>query len=160
MTSKQNRRKRMIFATLAVALLAPLNALSAGSAEAKMPTAKIGSNQIKLEVAASEQEIQTGLMQRTSLPEDQGMVFLFHPPRPVNFWMCHTLIPLDMLFIEHGKIKKIFHDVPPCKSPDCSNCANYPEGKGMEVSEVIEVNGGYAKRHNINEGDRVDLELK
>lgn len=160
MSSKQNRHKGMIFAAMTVAILAPLNALSAGSAEAKMPTAKIGSNAIKLEVAATEKEIEYGLMNRTSMPEDQGMVFLFHPPRPVNFWMCHTLIPLDMLFIQHGKIKKIFHDVPICKTPDCNDCPNYPQGKGLEVSEVIELNAGYCKRHNINEGDKVDLELK
>jgi uncharacterized membrane protein (UPF0127 family) len=144
---------------LAAVLVAPLTSSGAGCAEAKMPTAKIGTNEIKLEVAASEMEIERGLMYRTALPEDQGMVFLFHPPRPVAFWMCHTLIPLDMLFINGGKIVKIFHSVPPCKSPDCTNCVNYPSGKKQDVSEVIEVNAGYAKRHNVHEGDTVDLEL-
>src|ERR1700690_2661917 len=73
---------------------------------AKMPLAKIGSNTVKLEVATTEAEIEKGLMYRTSLPEDQGMVFLFTPPRAVNFWMAHCFISLDMLFVRDGKIVK------------------------------------------------------
>ncbi|HEY9718918.1 MAG TPA: DUF192 domain-containing protein [Trichormus sp.] len=124
-----------------------------------MPTAKIGDNLIKLEVAASPQEITRGLMFRTSLPEDQGMVFLFHPPQKVNFWMYHTLIPLDMLFIKNGKIEKIFHDVPPCKSEKEADCPTYPGGDGMEVSEVVELNAGYAQRHNLKEGEKIQIDL-
>ena len=142
------------------AIVAPVSINGAGSADAKVPAAKIGENTVKLEIASSQAEIEKGLMFRTSMPEDQGMVFLFHPAQPVNFWMCHTLIPLDMLFVEKGKIVKIFHDVPPCKSPNCTDCPTYPAGEGKRVTEVIEVNGGYAARHNIKEGDKVDLDLK
>lgn len=133
----------------------------AASAEAKMPTAQLGSksNIVKLEVASSQEEIQRGLMFRTSLPADQGMVFLFHPPQKANFWMCHTLIPLDMLFIKDGKIVHIFEDVPPCKSPNCDNCATYPAGDGLEVSEVLEVNAGYAKQHKLKINDPVTFEF-
>jgi uncharacterized protein len=98
-------------------------------------------------------------MDRTSMPEDSGMVFLFDPPRPVNFWMYHTLIPLDMLFIKKNKIVKLFENVPPCKSEDPKGCPTYPDGPGVEVTEVLEVNAGYAKRHNIKEGQEVFFTL-
>lgn len=159
---KQNaaRKMRRVFMSLCALSLLPLSVNSAWSADAKMPIAKIGENVIKLEIAASEAEIERGLMYRTSMPEDQGMVFLFKPARNVNFWMCHTLIPLDMLFVDNGKIVQIFHDVPPCKSPECTECPTYPGSGGTHVTQVIEVNGGYAKRHSIKEGDKVELELK
>jgi len=157
----QNNSKRAlsIVALAACAYIFPLASFSDGDKDAKMPTAKIGDNVIKLEVAASEQEIEKGLMYRTSMPEDQGMVFLFRPARQTNFWMYHTLIPLDMLFILNGKIKHVFQDVPPCRSENPHDCPLYPGDKGMEVSEVIELNAGSAKKHNIKAGDTVQLEL-
>jgi uncharacterized membrane protein (UPF0127 family) len=128
-------------------------------ANAKMPVVRIASkNVVKLEVASTPAEIEHGLMYRTFLPEDCGMVFLFHPPRAVKFWMYHTLISLDMCFVNDGKIVKIFHNCPPCRSEDPSRCPTYPESE-MMVSEVIELNGGYAQRHGIKEGDEVSFEL-
>ncbi len=127
---------------------------------AATPVARIGrDNLVKLEVAATEQEIERGLMYRTELPEQNGMVFLFNPPRKVNFWMYHTLIPLDMLFIKDGKIVRLFQNVPPCKSEDPRGCATYPAGDGIEVTEVVELAGGYAQRHGVKEGDPVSFEL-
>ena len=153
-------RFAMLVAIGAAALFSQGSTQGAGSADAKMPSAKIGKNVVKLEVAASDKEIQRGLMFRTSMPEDQGMVFLFHPPRPVNFWMYHTLIPLDMLFVRDGKIVKIFENVPPCRSEDPRECPLYPPaGKETAVSEVIELNGGYSKRHEVKEGDPVSFQL-
>jgi len=152
-------RFAMLVAIGAAALFSQGSTQGAGSADAKMPSVKIGKNVVKLEVAASDKEIQRGLMYRTSMPEDQGMVFLFHPPRAVNFWMYHTLIPLDMLFVKDGKIVKIFENVPPCRSEDPKECPLYPEGPGMTVSEVIELNGGYSKRHEVKEGDSVNFQI-
>jgi uncharacterized membrane protein (UPF0127 family) len=128
--------------------------------EARSPIAVIGKNKIQLEVAQSEQEITRGLMFRTSMPEDAGMVFLFDPPRPVNFWMYHTLIPLDMMFIKNNKIVKIFEQVPPCKSENPRECPRYPDGEGIEVTEVLEVNGGYVQKYGIKEGDRIYFTIK
>jgi hypothetical protein len=87
------------------------------------------------------------------------MVFLFTPPRAVKFWMFHTLISLDMCFIHNDKIVKICHDVPPCRSENPMDCPTYPEGQGVVTSYVLELNGGYAKRHGIKEGDTVIFEL-
>jgi uncharacterized protein len=125
-----------------------------------VPTVKIGAdNVVKLEVASTREEIEKGLMYRTSLPEDQGMVFLFHPARAVNFWMYHTLIPLDMLFVKNDKVVKIFANAQPCHSENSQDCPTYPPGKGLDASEVIELQAGYAEKHNVKEGDSVSFEL-
>lgn len=135
-------------------------AMVIGPAKADVPTVKISDNVIKLEVASTPEAIERGLMYRTSLAEDAGMVFLFVPPRPVKFWMYHTLIPLDMCFIYEGKIVKLFEDVPPCHSTNPSECPTYPkEDPGILVTEVVELKGGYAKRHGIKEGDTVHFDL-
>jgi hypothetical protein len=156
--ARASRCHKVLFAAAAV-LLAPIAyQFGAAYADAKMPTAKVGDNLIKLEVAASTEEIERGLMFRTSMPEDQGMVFLFRPSQKVTFWMYHTLIPLDMLFVRSGKIEKILHDVPICKSEKETDCPTYPSG--TEVTEVVELNAGYAKRHNLKEGEKIEIDLK
>src|SRR3546814_3717830 len=52
-----------------------------------------------VEVARSEEEQRQGLMFRTELPKNGGMLFPFAKPRIASFWMKNTLIPLDMIFI-------------------------------------------------------------
>ncbi|MBX9686730.1 MAG: DUF192 domain-containing protein [Candidatus Obscuribacterales bacterium] len=124
---------------------------------AKTPLAQIGENKVKLEVAQTQAQIERGLMFRSSMPEDQGMVFLFHPPRKVRFWMFNCLMSLDMLFIKDGKIVKISHDVPPCKSHNREECPLYPEEGQIEASEVLELNAGYCQRHAVKEGDSISF---
>lgn len=126
----------------------------------KMPTATIGKNIINLEVAQTPKEIERGLMGRTALDQNSGMVFLFSPPRGVRFWMYNCFISLDMIFIKDGKIQRICKNVPPCKSQDPTQCPTYPEGEDVSVSEVIEVNAGYCEKNGIKEGDTVKFDFK
>jgi len=167
MSPNQNRnRNREAFARLCVlvvigfaALFAQGGAGGAGRADAKMPMVRLGKdNIVKVEVATTEAEIQRGLMFRTSLAQDSGMIFLFRPPRPVKFWMFNCLISLDMLFVKDGKIVKICENVPPCKSKNPNECPTYPDAP-IAVTEVVEVCAGYAKAHGLKEGDAVSFEI-
>lgn len=110
-----------------------------------------GNNVVFLETAVTSEEKSKGLMDRTSLGENRGMVFIFRPAKEVTFWMKNTLIPLDMIFIKQGRIIKIVENAIPNQTEIV-----YPsEGK---VTEVVEVNGGYAENHNIMVGDPVVFE--
>jgi uncharacterized membrane protein (UPF0127 family) len=144
-------------ALLSGALVFIAGITAAHGAEAKMPTAEIGNQKIKLEVAQTKEEITRGLMGRQSLAQDHGMVFLFHPASEERFWMAHCFISLDMLFVRDGKIVKIFENVPPCREENTDRCPTYPAATepAIVVSEVVEVNGGYAKAHGIKEGDAI-----
>ena len=130
-----------------------------GPAFAKVPLAELGKNTVKLEVAQTRAQIEHGLMERASMPEDHGMVFIFHPKRPVRFWMFNCLMSLDMIFIDEGKIVKISRNVPPCKSHNPGDCPLYPDDGEVRASEVLEVNAGYCERHNIKEGDTIKFSL-
>lgn len=116
--------------------------------------AKMGGATIELEVAKTPQEQEIGLMYRTSLSKNRGMLFEFGQPRYTRFWMKNTLIPLDMIFLKDGIIKGIFLNVPPCKKDPCDSY-----GPAAEIDQVIELAGGRAKELNLKVGDRVAIEF-
>jgi hypothetical protein len=109
---------------------------------------------ISLEVARTSQEQAMGLMYRTSLAPDRGMLFSFNPPQPVNFWMKNTLIPLDMIFLRNGEIQAIAPNVPPCTTTPCPTY-----GPQVPIDQVIELRGGRAAELSLKVGDRVNIKF-
>lgn len=149
------KMKHLLSATAALILsLIPLT-----ECLAIVPLAHFGKNTVKLEVADTREKIERGLMFRRSLPEDNGMVFIFHPSSAVRFWMFNCFISMDMIFINNGRIVKISSEVPPCKETNPELCPLYPAEGTVTVTEVVEVSSGYCKRHNIKEGDAVTFEF-
>ncbi len=69
--------------------------------------ARIADRPIELEVAKTPEQQAMGLMYRTSLPDDRGMLFEFKPARWVNFWMKNCKISLDMIFVRDGVVEAI-----------------------------------------------------
>ncbi|MEB3343287.1 DUF192 domain-containing protein [Okeania sp.] len=112
--------------------------------------AEISGQVINLEVAKTPQEQAMGLMYRTELADDQGMLFSFDPPRKVNFWMKNCQIYLDMIFIRSGLVKAIAVDVPPCLSDPCPTY-----GSGVPVDQVIEVRGRRTTQLGLKVGDQI-----
>ena len=112
--------------------------------------AKISGQIINLEVAKTLQEQAIGLMYRTELPDDQGMLFSFDPPQKVNFWMKNCKISLDMIFIQFGVVKAITLNAPPCLADPCPVYES-----GVQVDQVIELRGGHIRELDLNVGDRI-----
>jgi len=107
-----------------------------------------GARRFSVEIARTEQEQERGLMFRTSLPENGGMIFPMHPPRPAAFWMKNTPLPLDIIFIRaDGSIARIAPQAIPY-SLDLIQV-------GEPVAAVLEIAGGAADAAGIREGDRV-----
>ncbi|MFM2431698.1 MAG: hypothetical protein RLZZ511_2911 [Cyanobacteriota bacterium] len=134
---------------------APIAVTPTQSAPQSIPftqQATINQARIKIAVAASPLQQQIGLMNRTHLPDDEGMLFPFTPARPVAFWMKNTLIPLDMLYIRDRVIREIKPNVPPCKADPCPS---YPSEQ--LIDNVLELRGGLAEKLGIKVGDRVTL---
>jgi len=107
------------------------------------------------EVADTPEELRSGLMYRESMPNDQGMLFVFAGGNAQrSFWMKNTLIPLDMIFVNSSmEIVSIQADVPPCVADPCPTYGSVKPAK-----YVIETNAGYAATFGIEPGQMVTLE--
>ncbi|HKX89908.1 MAG TPA: DUF192 domain-containing protein [Sphingopyxis sp.] len=105
-------------------------------------------HKFRIEIARTDEEQARGLMFRTSLPADSGMLFPFPKPKIASFWMKNTLIPLDMIFIRaDGSIDRIAENtIPESLEPVVS---------GGEVSAVLELPGGTAARLGIDETAKI-----
>jgi len=92
---------------------------------------------VELALTPTEQAI--GLMGRTELPPDRGMLFIWPTADRVAMWMKNTLIPLDFVFIRpDGTIASIVHNVQPC--PPQGLCPAYASPE--PVNMVLEIGGG------------------
>jgi hypothetical protein len=116
--------------------------------------AEMAGQKISLEVARTPEEQAMGLMYRTSLAPDRGMLFAFNPPRPVSFWMKNVSIPLDMVFLRNGEVKAIAANVPPCTTTPCPSY-----GPEIAIDQVIELRGGRAAELGLKVGDRVSVKF-
>ena len=107
---------------------------------------------IYVEIADEWPEMQKGLMYQESLPEDEGMLFIFPQSGNYPFWMKNTLIALDAIYIsENGTIVDILQMEPCIADP----CPTYPPD--ADALYVLEVNKGFSERHGIEEGNRMML---
>jgi uncharacterized membrane protein (UPF0127 family) len=149
-------------ALLLTAALAPFPACKSGgqkagttSAPASAASVSIdtGGRQVvfRVEVAVTPEEHARGLMYRSQLATDAGMVFVFEQPSIQRFWMKNTLIPLDMIFI--GKDRRIVGVV--------ENAAPQTESErmvGAPSQYVLEIGGGLSTRLGIHAGEPVDFQ--
>ncbi len=107
-----------------------------------------GARRFTVEIARSPEQRARGLMFRTELDRNSGMLFVFDQPGIVRMWMKNTLIPLDMLFIaEDGRISRIAARTTPLSEKTIAS--------GGPVRAVLELPAGTAARLGIAEGDRV-----
>lgn len=101
---------------------------------------------VQAEVAETPAQREAGLMNRASLAEDAGMLFVFETEYSISFWMKDTLIPLDMIFADADKIiVDIRRDAQPGDLIPYTSIA--------PAKYVLEVNGGYCDEKNIDIGD-------
>jgi len=105
---------------------------------------------ISAEVVQTPEDRRQGLQFRESLGRDKGMLFIFSQSRPHSFWMKDTLIPLDIIWMDHNRrIVFIASDVPPCKTEQCPVYA-----PGRNAAYVLEVNAGVAAELELKIGDQ------
>ena len=119
----------------------------------KLRTIKLwlGAEELITEVAAAEKEIITGMMFRTEIAENEGMIFILPGPQRASFWMKNTLIPLSCAYIDpEGNILEI-HDMKPKDETPIPSAST-------RIQYVLEVKQGWFQRHNIKVGTQVRTE--
>lgn len=110
--------------------------------------------QVEAELAYTDQRRMKGLMDRKYLAPDAGMLFLFKDLDLHSFWMKNTLIPLDLIWLNERKEVVSFVTAVPCEKDPCESYSTMQKSK-----YVLEVNGGFAKKHNLKIGDQLEFTI-
>ena len=139
---------RLVVAGFAVCLLAASPRPPVPATTVTLSSTSGATQRFAVEVARTPEQQQRGLMQRTQLPLDHGMLFVFDPPQRVAFWMKNTPLSLDLLFIDDtGQVVRIT----PRAVPHSTRLLE----SGAVVRYVLEINAGEAARRGIGVGSQM-----
>jgi uncharacterized membrane protein (UPF0127 family) len=110
---------------------------------------------VTLELADDFTQRQKGLMARTTLESNSGMLFIYQQMQSAEhgFWMYKTLLHLDIAYLsEHGVIGNI-RRMAPCSSANAGNCPVYPAG--VEFIQAVEMREDFFADNRITVGDQL-----
>lgn len=110
--------------------------------------------EIVLEVADTPDKRRDGLMFRTSLDQDTGMLFVFSEEAPRSFWMKNTLIPLDVMYLSRDFSLVDYQTMEPCG--DQPICPSYPSSASSQYA--VEMNAGSVSRYDLKIGDQIQFQ--
>ena len=117
------------------------------------PYVELKGHRYTIEIAADDAARAHGLMDRTQMDADHGMLFVFDDDAVRAFWMKNTKIALDMLFFDGDKkLVSIQHRVPPCTSNPCPGYWS-----GAPARYVLELNGGESEKLGLTPGDPIEI---
>ena len=109
--------------------------------------------EVRVEVADTDPERARGLMGRTALAEDRGMLFVFEEEQELSFWMKDTLIPLSIAYMDsEGHIV----DIQDMKALD-DDPPHYASAEPARYA--LEVNKGFFEERGVEVGDRAELPI-
>lgn len=119
-----------------------------------------GSDTVRLfvEVARTTAQKTQGLMERPSLPDSTGMLFVYQEDQPADagFWMFRTRISLDIAFADSAGAIVSIRTMEPCTARLAAGCPTY--APGAEYRYALEVNAGFFARHGVRVGSRLILD--
>lgn len=119
-------------------------------------TVTISGHTFYVTVAKTEQQKEEGLSVKSSLPQDQGMLFPFDTPAFYAFWMRNMKFPIDIIYIANKKIVTIYSNVPAPKN----STETLPIYKPHQPADtVLEINAGLANTYHFTVGTPVTLSL-
>lgn len=107
---------------------------------------------VRIEVADEPVEQAQGLMGRTELEDGHGMLFVWSDSAVRTFWMKSTLIPLDLIAIDDGRVVSIT-TMQPCEADPCQRYRTEP------ARAALEVRAGWAEDHGIEVGSTASSEV-
>lgn len=137
---------------LVLVWLWPVNNNPAIISTSNLKQLSIGNASLLVEVADEPVEMFRGLSDRVSMPQNQGMMFVFEKSDQHRFWMKGMLFPLDFIWIEDGKVVELSNNILPPSRSNGEVINVYPK---VFVDRVIEVNAGWTKANHVKIGDIV-----
>jgi uncharacterized protein len=110
-----------------------------------------GAPAVHVELARTPEHRDRGLMYRTTMAQNEGMLFSWLEEAPRTFWMRNTCLPLDMLAIAaDGTVVSVLERVPTLNEA--------PRRMPCPAAHVLEVNAGWVRRHGVAPGQKVRIE--
>jgi uncharacterized membrane protein (UPF0127 family) len=143
----RTRRRALVWAA---ALLFAASGAAAQDAAQKLPQIKLnaGFHNIQAEVASSAEQRAVGLMHRTAMGANEGMLFVFEQAASQCFWMKNTLLPLSIAFLDDDGTIVNLADMEPRSL--ASHCSVRP------VRLALEMNVGWFAKRGLKAGSRLD----
>jgi uncharacterized protein len=134
---------------LVVSLVCLASALHAQEPQMDLQRIKLGAgmHQIDAQVAITPEQRQIGLMWRKSMPQNEGMLFIFEQATQQCFWMKNTFLPLTAAFVaDDGTIVNLADMQPQTTDPHCSK---------QPVRYVLEMNQGWFAKKGLKAGTKL-----
>jgi uncharacterized protein len=120
----------------------------------RSPEVKIGGETFKVEIADSDEEKQIGLSEKTTLKDNEGMLFIFDKPDTYSFWMKEMDFPIDIVYLNGDRVTTVIKNAQPPTSSDQDLEIFRPEEPS---DKVLEIKAGLADRYNITKGSTVEI---
>ena len=136
-----------IFLSSVLAALLPALAQDAPQMNLERTRLTSGMHRMDVQVAATPEQRQTGLMFRKDMPQHEGMIFVFDQPAQQCFWMKNTLIPLSAAFVLDDGVIANIEDMKPLVLD--GHCSTQP------VRYVVEMNKGWFAKKGIKAGSKL-----
>jgi len=141
--------RRLLGTLAAAALLLPGWSAAQPAPQMNLQRVKLsaGMHVIDAQVALTPEQRQLGLMMRQSMPQHEGMVFVFEQPSQQCFWMKNTLLPLTAAFVaDDGTIVNLADMKPETTESHCS---------AKPVRYVLEMNQGWFAKKGLKPDSRL-----
>ncbi|MDC0064956.1 DUF192 domain-containing protein [Verrucomicrobia bacterium] len=118
-----------------------------GPAQPRLETIKLylGAAELTAEIADENHERMAGMMHRTTMPENEGMLFVFPYPHQTGFWMKNTTVPLSIAYIDRASRVIEIYDLHPLNTKPA-------ESRSARVQYALEVNQGWFAKNGIKPG--------
>ncbi len=114
-----------------------------------------GTVRVHVDVAATDLTREQGLSGKEGLSPNQGMWFIFPTSDAYIFWMKDMLFPIDIIWVNEGKIVDLAANVPPPADLPPGPLPRYQPAEPAD--RVLEVSAGFAQRHGLKVGDSVEF---
>lgn len=124
-----------------------------GHTRESAPYVMVHGEKMFVEIAKDAAAVQKGLSGRASLSKDRGMLFIFEQPARYRFWMPDMHFPIDIIWIEGGRVVDLDKSV----SPEFDPLAPRFYSPERPVRYVLETNSGFAESAGIVAGDTISF---